>query len=123
MKKYLVTIEFRYTSKREYSHGSNMYIEKPITIGVFDDFDAACIEGNKALEVLESKFKMHTFPQGNEAKKERFGKNGGCFGSPNTLITNLAYLKTPFAFFAKIETLHYEDTAQTIEDVLKDLKK
>lgn len=122
MKKYLVTIEFRYTSKREYSSGGNMHVNKTITIGTFDNFDMAISEGNKQMEVLESKFKIHTFPQGNEAKKERFSKNGGCFNSPNTLITNLAYLKTPFEFYAKIVTLHYEDTAQAIEEVLKDLK-
>lgn len=122
MKKYLVTIEFRYTSKREYSSGGNMSVNKTITIGVYDDFDIAISEGNKQMEILESKFKIHTFPQGDKAKRERFSKNGGCFNSPNTLISNLAYLRTPFSFYAKIETLHYEDTAQTIEDVLKDLK-
>lgn len=122
MKKYLVTIEFRYTSKREYSSGGNMHVNKTITIGVFDDFDMAISEGNKQMEVLESKFKIHTFPQGNEAKRERFSKNGGCFNNPNTLITNLAYLKTPFQFYAKIATLHYEDTVQAIEEILKDLK-
>lgn len=122
MKKYLVTIEFRYTSKRGYSSGGNISVNKTITIGVFDDFDTACIEGNKQMEILESKFKIHVFPKGDEAKKERFSKNGGCFNSPNTLISNLAYLKTPFNFFAKIDTLHYEETAQAIEEVLKDLK-
>lgn len=122
MKKYLVTIEFRYTSKREYSSGGNMSVNKTITIGVYDDFDIAISEGNKQMEILESKFKIHTFPQGDEAKRERFSKNGGSFNSPKTLISNLAYLKTPFSFYAKIDILHYEDTAQTIEDVLKDLK-
>lgn len=121
MKKYLVTIEFRYTSKREYQRGGNMRIDKTITIGVFDDLDSACIEGNKMLEVLESKFKIHVYPQGNEVKRQRFSKNG-FLGTPNTLVTNLAYLQTPFEFYAKITTLHYEDTAQAIEEVLKDLK-
>lgn len=122
MKKYLVTIEFRYTSKREYQRGGNMHIDKTITIGVFDDFKMACIEGNKALEVLESKFKLNIYSDGRTAPKERFSKNGGAFGYPKTLISNSGYLKTPFTFYAKITTLHYEDVAKAIEDVLKDLK-
>jgi hypothetical protein len=121
MKKYLVTIEFRYTSKREYSSGGNMYINKTITVGVYEYLETACIEGNKILEVLESRFKLHKFPQGHEAVKERFSKNGGCFGSAKNLITNSAYLKTPFSFYAKIDTLHYEDLGQTIDNVLTDL--
>lgn len=122
MKKYLVTIEFRYTSKREYSSGGNIGVSKTITIGMFDNFDTACIEGNKALEVMESKFKPNIYADGRTAPKERFSKNGGAFNSSHTLITNLGYLKTPFSFFAKIGTLHHEDTAQAIEEVLKDLK-
>ena len=123
MKKYLVTIEYRYTSKRTYESGGNMHLNKTITIGVFDDFDTACVEGNKALEVLESKFSIHTYPDGRTAKKERFSKNGGCFGSKNTLVTDLAYLKTPFSFFAKITTLNFESVEDSVNEVLNDLKK
>ena len=101
MKKYLVTIEYRYTSKRTYESGDNISSNKTITIGIFDDFNTACIEGNKALEVLESKFNMHTYPDGRTASKERFSKNGAPFGYPKTLVTNSTYLKTPFKFYAK----------------------
>ena len=123
MKKYLITIEYRYTSKRTYESGNNITSNKTITIGIFDDFDTACIEGNKALEVLESKFNIHTYPDGRTAIKERFSKNGGCFGSKNTLVTDLAYLKTPFSFFAKITTLNFESVEDSVNEVLNDLKK
>lgn len=118
MKKYLVTIEFRYSDapKNDYDSGHNT---KKITIGVFDDFDEAAAEGNKALEVFESKFKLN--PHTN--RKERFTKNGGCFGNANTLITNLGYLQTPFGFYAKIDTLNYLPVSESIEDVLQSVKR
>lgn len=116
--KYLVTIEFRYydVPKGEYDCS---FKSKKSTIGVYDDFDEACISGNKLLEKLESKFAIHTFPDGNKAKKARFSKNGGCFGSKNDLVTNLAYLRTPFEFYAKITTLNYLDVEETISEVLE----
>lgn len=117
MTKELVTIEFRYNDipKGEYDSG---YISKTITIGVFDTFEEAIIEGNKALEIFEKHFKLNIHWN----KKERFSKNGGCFGSSKRLITNLAYLVTPFEFYAKIETLKYDDVEQTILEVMEAAK-
>lgn len=111
MEKHLVTIEFRYDDADEFDV---RYKSRTVTIGVYDDFDEACKEGNKVLENLESKFELHKFPQGHYAPKERFSKNGGCFGGKKNLITNLAYLKTPFDFYAKITTLKYN----IIDDVI-----
>lgn len=116
MEKYLVTFEFRYAYSEELSEKSLKF--ETITIGVFGTFEEACIAGNKNLGIMESKFPLNT----KWNKKERFSKTGGCFGLPNRLITNLGYLKTPFDFYAKIETLHFEDLSQKIEDILK-LKK
>lgn len=118
MTKELVTIEFRYNDK-PISEDFGGYKTKTITIGVFDTLDEAIVEGNKALEIFEKKFKLHVFPKGYSAAKERFSKNGGCFGSANKLISNLAYLQTPFTFYAKITTLKYEDLEQTIFNVLE----
>jgi len=123
MKKYLLIIEFRYSDAPKHEDGCDSR-NKKITIGVFDDFDDACIEGNKLMVNLESKFDLHVYPNGNGvAKKERFSKHGGCFGSSHTLITNLAYLKTPFDFYAKISTLHIDSVDETIEDVLNSVRK
>ena len=123
MEKFLLTIEFRYKEVPK----SDIFSEhknKTTTIGVFDDFDTACIEGNKLLINLESKFPLKIFPNGGGvAKKERFSKNGGAFGSKQNLITNLAYLKTPFEFYAKIETLKMDDIEETIEGVVDSIKK
>jgi hypothetical protein len=112
MEKYLVTIEFRYSDapKYDYDYDSTSR-NKEVTIGVYDDFDDACKGGNKVLEYLETKYKLNP----NYNRKERFSKNGGCFGSKRTLISNLAYIQTPFTFYAKITTLKYEDS---IEDVI-----
>ena len=122
MEKYLVKIEFRYSCvpKTDYDYPSK---NKMVTIGVYDTFEEACRNGNSLLEVLESKFELHTFPNGSKASKERFSKNGGCFGSKNTLVSNLAYLSTPFNFYAKIDTLKYDDIDEVIDDVVNSVEE
>lgn len=122
MEKYLVSIEFRYNDVSKDKESTD-YKNKKLTVGVFDTQDEAINEGNKALEVFESKFKLHKFPKGNEAKKERFSKNGGCFGSANNLVTNMAYLQTPFEFFAKITKLNYFDLEDSISEVVEATKR
>lgn len=114
MDKELLTIEFRYNDKPESVNFCGNKT-KTITIGVFDTLSEAIIEGNKALEVFEKHFKLNTAWN----KKERFSENGGCFGSSKRLITPLAYLQTPFDFYAKITKLKYEDVNQTILEVLE----
>lgn len=123
MKKYLLSVEFRYKEipKSELFSGNN---STKITIGVFEDFDTACVEGNKLMESFESKFPLHVFPNGKgTAKKERFSKNGGAFGSVKDLITNLAYLNTPFEFYAKIETLKLDDVNEVINNIIDSVEK
>ena len=118
MEKELVTIEFRYIDKPR-SEDFGGHESKTITIGVFDTFEEAAIEGNKALEIFEKYFKLNTAWNRNE----RFSKNGGCFGSQKRLISNLAYLQTPFSFYAKIDKLKYDDIEQTILNVLDARKR
>jgi len=118
MTKELVTIEFRYNDAPKGDHDSD-YKNKKITIGVFDTFDEAATAGNKALEVFEKHFKLN--PAWN--RKERFSKNGGCFGEPQRLISALAYLQTPFDFYAKITKLTYADVDETINEVLEAVKR
>lgn len=122
MEKYLVRIEFRYSDAPE-TEGRSTYKNKMVTIGVYDTFEDACQNGNNLLEVLESKFKLHQFPDGSKESKKRFSKNGGSFGSKNTLVTNLAYLKTPFEFYATIETLEYSPIDEVIENVVSASKR
>ena len=122
MEKYLVTIEFRYSDSPRHLDDST-YRTKKVTIGVYDDFDEACKSDNALMENLESKFDLHVFPSGIKAKKERFSKNGGCFGSKHDLISNSAYLKTPFQFFAKITTLKYDSIDETIDEVVNSAKR
>lgn len=103
MIKFHLTIEFRH-----------LFINsKIITIGVYDTLDDAIIAGNESLKVLEKRF---TFK-----KKEKFSKNGGPFGRPNLLITDLGYLKTPFEFFARISKLEYLDINDTIDSVMEEI--
>jgi len=116
MEKFLLTIEFRYNDSPE--HGGE-FICKTITLGVFDTRDEANTTGNKAMEIFENHFKLNP----NYNKKERFSNNGGCFGSPHDLITNLAYLQCPFSFFAKITKLKYDDVEQTILEVIEATKR
>ena len=123
MEKYLVTIEFRYSDAPETEDERSTSKTKMVTIGIYDTFEDACQNGNNLLEVLESKFELHQFPDGRKASKERFSKNGGCFGSKNTLVTNLAYLKTPFEFYAKIETLKYNPIDEVVKNVVSASKR
>jgi len=118
MEKYLVTIEFRYNGLSKDGKSTDNK-NKIVTIGVFDTSDEAITKGNEALQVLEKQFKLN--PHYNT--KDRFSKNGGCFGSPKYLITNLAYLQTPFSFYAKITKLNYFDLEQTIFEVVESGKK
>lgn len=118
MEKFLLTIEFRYVDIPDEDRS------KTITIGVFDDFDDACIEGNKLMAKFESRFPMHVFPDSKGvAKKERFSKNGCAFGSPKDLITDSAYLKTPFRFYAQIKTLKMDDIDDTVDSIVNSIKK
>ena len=118
MTKELLTIEFRYKDVPKGEYDSE-HKSKTITIGVFDTFEEAIVEGNKAMEVFEDYFKLN--PHYNT--KERFSKNGGCFGYPKRIITALGYLHTPFEFYAKIEELKYDDVDKTIIEVLKSVDR
>ena len=122
MKKYLVTVEFRYSDvpKTYYDCSSK---SKIVTIGVYDTFEEACKNGNNLLELLESKFELHVFPDGSKASRERFSKNGGSFGSKKNLVVSLAYLKTPFDFYAKIDTLKYDDIDEVIDEVVNSVEE
>ena len=122
IEKYLLGIEFRYSDAPKTDDGY-AYRSKTVTIGVYDTFEEACKNGNSLLEYLESRFKLHQFPDGRNAEKERFSKNGGCFGSKKNLVTNLAYLKTPFQFYAKIETLKYGNIDESINNVISSVKR
>ena len=122
MEKYLVRVEFRYSDAPKTEDGYTSKTKK-VTIGVYDTFEEACQNGNNLLEVIESKFELHQFPNGTKASKERFSKNGGYLGSKKDLVSNLAYLKTPFEFYAKIETLEYSPIDEVIENVVSASKR
>lgn len=113
MDKYLVTIEFRYSdapaNDSEFAATAKTTV---VTIGVFDTIDLACAEGNKQLVVLESMFTLN--PCRN--RRERF--------TPSMrLITDLGYLKTPFSFFAKIDTLRYTEIGDAVNSVMASVKR
>lgn len=120
MDKHLLSIEFRYHVIDE---DQRVFKSQEVTMGIYDTFDDACFNGNKLLETLEEQFEFHKFPDGKSASKERFSKNGGPFGTKKNLITNLAYLKTPFEFYAKIKTVKYLPIDKTIDDIVSEINK
>jgi len=122
MEKYLVTIEFRYKDAPKHE-GGTIYKTKEVTLGVFDSFDDACKCGNELMENLESKYPLNVFANGQQAPKERFSKNGGPFGYKKDLISPLGYLKTPFDFYAKIQTLRYDDVNGALAEVVEAVKR
>lgn len=120
--KYLVQIEFRY-QRIPPSEIYSQHTDTMLTLGVYNDEQEAYNAGNEALEKLEAKYPIHVFPSGQEAPKERFSKNGGAFGSSKRLITNLAYLKTPFSFYAKVTPLFFDGLEEVVDMVHGSLKK
>ncbi len=121
MKKHLVTVEFRYNDQP--NRFGSTYKNKVVTVGVCDSFDEAAAQGNAFLETMEARFPLHVFPGGQKAAKERFSENGGCFGRKKDLVSNSAYLKTPFEFYAKITTLDHIPANEAIDDVLASVKR
>ncbi len=105
--KELLTVEFRYNDVPKGEHDSG-HISKTITIGVFDTLDEAITEGNKLLDTLSKTFQV----------RERFKKNH-LFGFPNKLVTNTSYPTYGIQYFAKIETLKFDDLAESINETFK----
>ena len=118
MEKYLVTIRFTYNDapKDEFE---GVCKSKPITIGLYDTQSDAITNGNKALEKFEKYFPLNP----NWNVKERFSNNGGPFGEPVYLITNTAWIITPFALSANITVLDYQDVEETINNVIDAQKR
>lgn len=115
-------IEFRYVDAPK-TEGDCTSRETEITIGVYDSYDDACMAGNEFLENMENIFPLHKFPNGTYSSRYRFSKNGGPFGGKCSLVTDLAYLQTPFSFYAKIHTLKYESIDKTISNVIESIKR
>jgi hypothetical protein len=104
--KYQVDIEFRYTTKND--DDETDYHFKTCVIGIYNTLDDAVQAGNIMLESqLETRFKLNEHWN----VKERFSKN-------NVLISELAYLRTPFQFFARIKPLHFTDVGEAVENIL-----
>lgn len=107
--KYVVTLDLRYNdTPNDYE---STYRNNIITLGVFDDVQSAYDCGNAALEELEKYYPLNK----NWNRRERFSANGGSYGSPKHLISDLSYLITPFRFFMKIETLKHCDMMQAVK--------
>lgn len=109
---YHVTVEYRH------NHPEKGFTCKEFTLALTETAQEAYDAGNSFLEKLEARFTLHEFPSGLKAKKERFSKNGGAFGTPKHLITNMAYLNTPFAFFAKVTKLNMSSAEDYINSIL-----
>lgn len=104
MTKELLTIEFRYHDKPtgDYDGG---YRNKTVTIGVFDTLNEAIDEGNKVLYILSKRF---------EVRAEDKFKLNHLFGSPKRLVTNTFYPTNGIQYFAKIETLKFDNLNEVI---------
>lgn len=112
--KYLVQIEFRYndiSTDEEIRHQT-----KISTIGIYDCFSDACKNGNNVLETMESKFKLHEFPDGRKAERERLYQK-------RRVISNLAYLETPFSFYLQVKELKYDAIGETLENILEAVER
>ena len=115
-KKYLVTVEFRY-SYTDYSidsDGQREYTSNKTTLGVYKDISDACNKGNEFLLELEGLYKLNVYANGVTSKKLRLTKFV-------KLVTNLGYLKTPFEFYLKVTTLNHVPTSDVLNLIIKRL--
>ena len=102
----LLTVEFRYTDKRQ-DENDVAYLSKKITIGIYDTIEQAVKAGNEVLNVLSKTFEIR--------KDDRFKMNG-LFGFPDRLVSNCCYPTKGIQYFAKIEKL----VTQNIEEVISE---
>jgi hypothetical protein len=108
---YLVDLELRYTDKPRNGNDYADHVSKTITVGIFDTYEEAVQAGNAMLEAeLESRFPLNK----NYMKKNRFGENYTKY-----LISDLAYLTTPFSFFSHIKKLELGSVGAAIEEAVK----
>lgn len=108
--KYLVQIEFRYSDWDKEEERSKQ-LSKTVTIGIYDTYEEACKKGNSMLETeLESKFSLNP----NWKKKKRFGETYTGY-----LISDLAYLETPFSFCAQIVPLEISSVSNMLDKVME----
>ena len=104
---YLLQIEFRYTVTLD--NDETEYKNKIITIWVYNTIKQAIENWNKELLKLESRYEKNIhYPL------SRFSEN-------KKLITNLAYLTTPFTFFFSITELKYKDLDIVLDNIKKEL--
>lgn len=120
MDKYLVTLELRYATKgTEEERGD--YMNPKITLGVYDSVDDANAQANALLREMEGRYPLHVFPDGRKAARPIFGEPYGHCG-PLALVSEMAYLKTPFCFFLSVKRLKYADPMETMTHAEKEIK-
>lgn len=106
MVKYLVTLEYRYHD--EPNSFNSTYRTKIDTIGIFEDIKDAVKAGNNTLIEWEKIFNLNKCHN----KKDRLTET-------KKLVSNLAYLETPFNFYLNIETLNFKNS---LTEVLKSIE-
>ena len=109
MNKELLTIEFRYCDKPKNEDFSG-HEKKTITIGIFDSLDEAISEGNKVLSILSEYFEVRV--------DDRFELKY-LFGTPRRLVTNTCYPTNGIQYFAKIESLKFDDLNEAVNETFK----
>jgi hypothetical protein len=108
---YLVDLELRYVDQPRDDRGYPDHVSKTITVGIYDTYEEAVEAGNAMLETeLETRFPLNK----NWNKKNRFGEKYTMY-----LISDLAYLTTPFNFFAHIKKLEISSISEAVDEALK----
>jgi len=109
MTKEIVTIELRYQDVPRFEN-DGQHRTKTITVGIFDTLGEAITEGNKAISVLSKRFEVRA---GDEFKLKHL------FGTPQRLVTNTCYPTKGIQYFAKIETLVFDDLDKAINETFE----
>jgi hypothetical protein len=107
MKKYLLTVEFRYHDKPKGEWDSE-YQSKKLTIGIYDTISEAMVEGNTAIGFLSKHFQVRP--------DDKFQENFLMGKYPKTLVTNCCYSTDRIQYFANIDTLHFDNIQQMVTE-------
>jgi hypothetical protein len=112
---YSVDLGLRYCDEPRNGSDYASNVSKTITIGIYETYEEAVRAGNSMLQSeLESKFPLNK----NWNKKDRFGET-----YKEYLISDLAYLTTPFSFFAHINKLNLGSVSDAIDEAVNAEKR
>lgn len=112
MKKYLLTIELRY-SRIPKGHWDGGAVFKHIAVGIYNSYEDAMDKGNADIKKILSKYFQ-------VRSEDKFTKSGLCSGN---LVSNCCYSTDKVSYFYSIKTLNFLDLETEIQTALNESRE